>query len=121
MQRVFNRGFWDGGYYLGLPSNGASSGENQATEQKIFVGPVTNWFLKHNAAQCKVQAEPLCNGDTVIVTGATTGAERFTIQGLRANGIPAEKAEKGTNATFAAPVRLRENDKVYLVRKNKLS
>ena len=116
MKRVFNRGFWDGGYYLGLPSSGACSGENQATEQKIFSGQITNWFNKHSAAQCKVQAEPLHEGDTVIVTGATTGAERFTVTGLRANGVPAEVAEKGTDATFVSPVRLRENDKLYIVR-----
>lgn len=116
LSRVFNRGFWDGGYYMGLPSSGSCSGENQATEQKIFVGPVTNWFNKHNAAQCKVQAEPLHEGDTVIVTGATTGAERFTVSSLRVNGAPVETAEKGSIATFIPPVRLRENDKLYVVR-----
>ena len=116
LKRVFNRGFWDGGYYLGLPSDGACSGENQATEQKVFVGQITNWFNKHNAAQCKVQAEPLHEGDTVIVTGATTGAERFIVTGLRADGEPSEIAEKGSDATFVSPVRLRENDKVYIVR-----
>ena len=116
LKRVFNRGFWEGGYYLGLPSSGACSGENQATEQKIFVGQITNWFHKHHAAQCRIQAEPLRDGDTVIVTGVTTGAERFTVSGLRSNGVPAEIAEKGTDATFVSPVRLRENDKLYLVR-----
>ena len=103
---------------MGLPSSGASSGENQAAEQKIFAGQICNWFNKHNAAQCKIQAEPLRNGDTVIVTGATTGAERFTITGLRMNGEPAEIAEKGSDATFVSPVRLRENDKVYIVRES---
>ena len=116
LKRVFNRGFWDGGYYLGLPSSGAASGENQATEQKIFAGQIANWFQKHQAALCKVQAAELHEGDTVIVTGATTGAERFVISGLRANGKPAEIAEKGSEATFVSPVRLRENDKVYIIR-----
>ncbi len=116
LKRVFNRGFWDGGYYLGLPSSGAASGENQATEQKIFAGQIANWFQKHQAALCKVQAAELHEGDTVIVTGATTGAERFIINGLRANGKPAEIAEKGSEATFVSPVRLRENDKVYIIR-----
>ena len=115
LKRVFNRGFWDGGYYLGHPSSGACSGENQATEQKIFVGQITNWYNKHNAAQCRIQAEALREGDTVIVTGATTGAERFTVSGLRANGTPAEVAEKGTDATFVSPVKLREHDKLYRV------
>lgn len=116
LKRVFNRGFWDGGYYLGLPSTGAASGENQATEQKIFAGQIANWFQKHQAALCKVQAAELHEGDTVIVTGATTGSERFVINGLRANGKPAEIAEKGSEATFVSPVRLRENDKVYIIR-----
>lgn len=115
LKRVFNRGFWEGGYYLGHPSGGAASGENQASEQKIYIGQITNWFTKHHAAQCRVQAEPLREGDTILVTGATTGAERLTVQGLRANGIPAEIAEKGMDATFAVPVRLRENDKVYRI------
>ena len=53
--------------------------------------------------------------DDLLVTGATTGAERITIQGLRANGVPADIAEKGMDATFAVPVRLRENDKVYRI------
>lgn len=118
LKRVFNRGFWEGGYYMGLPSEGAASGENQAEEQKIFVGQITNWFHKPNAAQCRLLAGALQEGDTLLVTGATTGAERITVKGLRANGVETQTAEKGSDATFVSPVRLRENDKVFrIVRK----
>ena len=115
LKQVFNRGFWNGGYYLGLPSSGAASPDNQATERKLFCGLITNWYGKRNAAQCRITAEPLKDGSEVLVTGASTGAVRFRIAGLRANGISSAAAEKGTDATFVSPVRLRENDKLYLL------
>ena len=119
LKRVFNRGFWEGGYYMGLPSSGAASGENQAEEQKVYVGQITNWVHKPHAAQCRVQAQTLREGDTILVTGATTGAERIVVKGLRANGTETSSAEKGTDATFVSPVRLRENDKVYRIEQKK--
>lgn len=117
LKQVFNRGFWDGGYYLGRPSSGAASPDNQAEERKLFCGQIVNWYAKHNAAQCRITAEPLKEGSEVLVTGASTGAVRFRISGLRADGIPSETAEKGADATFVSPVKLRENDKLYVLEK----
>ena len=121
LKQVFNRGFWDGGYYLGHPSSGAASPDNQATEQKVFSGVITNWYKKNQAALCKIQAAPLHEGDTILATGPTTGAERFIISGLRCNGTPAPAAQKGDDATVPVPVRLRENDKIYIITKKGIS
>ena len=73
MQRlatVFNRGFWDG-YYLGRKLGEWSERYgSQATENKVYLGPVKNWFGRIGVAEIQLQTdETLRVGDEVMVTG----------------------------------------------------
>ena len=45
-QRVYNRGFWEG-YYMGSKfGEWTEDYGNQATEKKVYIGKVTNYFGK---------------------------------------------------------------------------
>ena len=115
---VFNRGFWDG-YYLGRRLGEWSDRYgSQATEQKVYLGPVKNYFHRIGVAEVHLQtAETLGVGDDVIVIGDTTGAYRATINELRLDRDPVPEVHQGDRFSFATAEPLRRGDKVYRIDK----
>lgn len=115
LRGVFNRGFWDG-YYLGQ-----QMGEwsyiygSQATERKIYVGKVTNYFSKIMVAEVLLEAADLDLGDKVLIIGNTTGTLELTADELRVDLKPVEKAKKGTAVSLSTPKPIRRNDKLYKI------
>ena len=121
MQRlatVFNRGFWDG-YYLGRRLGEWSDRYgSQATEQKVYLGPVKNYFQRIGVAEVHLQtAESLKVGDDIIVMGETTGVYRATIEEMRLDRDPVPEVQQGDRFSFATTEQLRRGDKVYRVDK----
>lgn len=126
LAEVFNRGFWDG-YY-----QGAKLGEwsnvygSHATRKKVYCAKVTNWFDRIGVAEFAVESAPLQVGNKCMVIGPTTGMVEFTVNDLRVELQPAQKAEKGIKCSVAIvpencgpreggkPFRLRRGDKVYI-------
>ena len=119
MQRlstVFNRGFWDG-YYLGRRLGEWSERYgSQATEQKVYLGPVKNYFGRIGVAEISLQtAETLRVGDEVMVIGETTGVYRDTVRELRTDRDPVPEVHQGDCFSFATAVPLHRGDKVYRI------
>lgn len=116
LSKVFNRGFWHGGYYCGKPlGEWAGSSHSQATETRDQIGTVSNFFNKLNIAEFKLIKHPVKPGDTLLVEGPTTGAVRFTAENLRVDGEPADSAKPGDLVTLALPAKARRQDKVFLL------
>ncbi len=115
---VFNRGFWDG-YYLGRRLGEWSDRYgSQATEQKVFLGLVRNYFGRIGVAEVQMQtAESLHVGDEVMVIGETTGVYRATIEELRTDRDPVPEVHQGDRFSFATTKMLRRGDKVYRIDK----
>ena len=117
LRRVFNRGFW-GGYYLGHEA-GREFGEwtasygSSATERKVYVGKVTNYFTNLNVAEIAVEAAPLDTGDRLLFLGATTGALEMTAGEIRVELVPVEQARQGKKCSIATPESVRRGDKLY--------
>lgn len=115
---VFNRGFWDGGYYLGKKlGEWAASDGSQATLEKFFVGKVTHYFKEIKVLEMTPNAYEINVGDKVIIVGPTTGLVEATIDELR--NETREKIKKGIKGeliTFKVKNLVRENDKVYVVK-----
>lgn len=110
---VFNRGFWDG-YYLGQKigewnTNYGSS----ATKRKIYIGKITNYFTKLNVAEIKLENGDLTKGDTILITGPTTGVVEYIADEIRVDLNITEKAVKGELCSIKTPDFLRRSDKVY--------
>ena len=76
---VFNRGFWDG-YYLGqkLGEWNTSYGSS-ATKRKVYLGKVTNYFTKLGVAEIRLENGDLTKGETILITGPTTGVVEYTV------------------------------------------
>ena len=119
MQRlatVFNRGFWDG-YYLGRRLGEWSERYgSQATENKVYLGLVKNYFGRINVAEVRLQTkETLRVGDEVMVIGETTGVYRDTIKELRTDRDPVPEVHQGDCFSFATTEPLHRGDKVYRI------
>lgn len=120
LAEVFNRGFWDGYYqgaYLGQWSDVYGS---QATLKKVYCGKVTNWFDRIGVAEIAVESAPLHVGNRAMAIGATTGVVEFTVEDMRVNLQPVQKASKGARCSVAVDSaicpdgRLRRGDKIYI-------
>ena len=113
LSTVFNRGFWDG-YYLGQKigewnTNYGSS----ATKRKIYLGKITNYFTKLKVAEIKLENGDLNKGDTIIITGPTTGVVEYNIDEIRVDLKVTENAGKGDVCSIKASDYIRRSDKVY--------
>lgn len=115
LNKVYNRGFW-GGYYLGEKTGEWSERYgSQATQKKVYVGKVVNFFNKLNVAEIKIETHGLNIGDNILVIGPTTGAYEAQLEELRVDLKPVEKAVKGENCSIPVTETLRRGDKLYLV------
>ncbi|MBD3319312.1 U32 family peptidase [Candidatus Woesearchaeota archaeon] len=116
LKTVYNRGFWHGGYYLGKKL-GEWSGQygSQATEKKTFVGLITNYYSHKKLARVIIQSGGLSLGDTILITGPTTGVCYQKIESLHDDTGPITKAEKGSDITFPASEKARRGDKLFLI------
>jgi len=110
---VFNRGFWDG-YYLGRKlgewNDRYGSG---ATKRKVYLGKVTNFFSKLNVAEIKLENGDLEKGDSLLITGPTTGVVEYIADEIRVDLKEADRASKGEFCSLKVPGLLRRSDKVY--------
>jgi U32 family peptidase len=112
---VYNRGFWDG-YYLGKKlGEWSEKYGSQATQHKVYVGKITNYFAKINVAEIKIEAETLSTGDNILIIGESTGVYEDTVSEIRFNLNPVEKVEKGVLCSIATKSLVRRNDKLYKI------
>ena len=113
---VFNRGFWDG-FYLGAPVGELTQHYgSQATEKKIYVGKCLKYFAKAQVAEFLVQAQDFSLGEKLLITGPTTGAIYVTPEEILEDGTKLTEIKKEMDITFKIAEKVRENDKLYVVR-----
>ncbi|MEG0837106.1 MAG: peptidase U32 family protein [Akkermansia sp.] len=126
LSSVFNRGFWQGGYYLGTEwDTWSGSSSNKATLHKVHIGKVVNWFSKSGIAGISLEAGGFTCGDRLLITGATTGAIELVPDAMKKEMPDGEMldvslAGKGDTIYLAVSAKVRRNDKVYLMRPRSL-
>ncbi|MCD8289099.1 MAG: U32 family peptidase [Prevotella sp.] len=118
LAKVFNRGFWDG-YYLGqtLGEWNENYGSS-ATERKVYCGKATNYFARISVAEFAIEASELQLGDSLLITGPTTGVIYFSADEIRYDLRPVDKAEKGWRVSLPVPEKVRPNDKLFILVKS---
>lgn len=115
LSKVYNRGFWEG-YYLGKELGEWSPVHGSlATEKKLYVGVVANYFSKLKIAHIRLDTQELEIGDKIQIIGPTTGVYEAFITEMVNDNIPVSRAVKGDHPTFPVTMALRKNDKVYKV------
>jgi len=115
LDKVYNRGFWSG-YYLGQKlgewSNGSGS---QASQKKVYVGKGVHFFPKPSIAEFKIEAFNIKLGDTILITGPTTGVQELELTEMMVNDEHLSIAEKGDSCTIPTNFRIRPSDKLYKI------
>jgi U32 family peptidase len=120
LNKVYNRGFWSG-YYLGQQLGEWSKGPgSKATQKKVYIGKGVHYFPKANIGEFKIEAYDLKKGDTLLITGPTTGVEEFKIEDFFVNDKKDIKATKGDSVTIPLKFRIRPSDKLYKIVANTL-
>ena len=118
LSTVFNRGFWDG-YYLGRKMGEWSERYgSQATENKVYLGKVTNYYNRPQVAEMRIEtAETLKQGEDFMVIGQTTGVYRATVEELRlgATAQPVPEVHQGDVFSVKTTEILHRGDKLYRV------
>jgi putative protease len=117
LKTVYNRGFWEGGYYLGKKIGEWSAHEgSKATKLKTFVGRVLNYYPKPRVAHIHLEAAGMSAGDQVYIMGPTTGIVMCTADEIIIEEKNVKIADKGSQITLKVSEKVRKNDKVYVVR-----
>ena len=118
LEKVYNRGFWSG-YYLGQKLGEWSDVDgSKATQRKVYIGKGMHYFPKTKIAEFKIEAYDLSIGDTILVTGPTTGVEELELTEMMVNDERLDKATKGDSCTIPLNFRIRLSDKLYKIVKN---
>jgi len=115
LEKVYNRGFWNG-YYLGQKLGEWSKGSGSyATQKKVYIGKGVHFFPKAQIGEFKLDAFDLSIGDTILITGPTTGAKELVIEEMFVNDEKRDKAKRGDSITIPLDFRIRPSDKLYKI------
>ena len=71
------------------------------------------YFSNIGVAEIAVTASEIEKNDNLLITGPTTGVMYLTIDEMRYDLKPVEKAEKGWNISIAVTDKVRPSDKVF--------
>lgn len=113
LDKIFNRGFWNG-YYLGQRlGEWSSKYGSSATRVKHYVAKGVKYFNRLGVGEFVMEAGELCVGDEVVITGPTTGALIFTVEDIRVDLKSVPKAVKGDAFSIPVPAKIRPSDRLY--------
>ncbi len=113
LEKIFNRGFWNG-YYLGQRlGEWSSKYGSSATRTKVYTAKAIRHFPKIGIGEFQMEAGSLRVGDEVVITGPTTGALILNIEELRVDLKPVEEVKKGDRFSMPVPSKVRASDRLY--------
>jgi putative protease len=120
LEKVYNRGFWSG-YYLGQKLGEWSKiPGSSATQKKLYIGKGAHFFPKTNIGEFKIEAYDISIGDTILITGPTTGAKEMKVTEMLVNDAELSTGKKGDSVTIPLDFRIRPSDKLYKIVENKV-
>ncbi|MBK8944593.1 MAG: U32 family peptidase [Ignavibacteriae bacterium] len=112
---VYNRGFWDG-YYLGRKMGEWSDAYgSKATTKKIYLAKGIKYFSKINVAEFLLEAHSLKKGDSILITGPTTGVIETSVNEIRVDDKIVDEVKQGENFSIKIDELIRPSDKLYKV------
>jgi len=115
LETVYNRGFWNG-YYLGQKL-GEWTGihGSKASKKKIYIGKAKNYFTKIQVAEFDLETQYLKEGESILITGKTTGIIETVAGEIRLNDKQVKSVKKGDNFSMKLVRTVRPSDKLYKI------
>jgi putative protease len=118
LESAFNRGFWQGGYYLGKPLEmWAKAKGSKASVEKVQLGVVRHFFSKKKIAVIDITSEGIAKGDKISIIGPTSGILEIEVPEIYQYGRPAKGRVLGKDITILLKERVRGGDKLFLLKK----
>lgn len=112
--KIFNRGFWNG-YYLGQRlGEWSSKYGSSATRVKQYAAKGVRYFSNLGVAEFYVESGEVKKGDEIVITGPTTGALILTVDEIRVDLKPVDRAVKGESFSMKVPSKIRPSDRLYI-------
>jgi len=116
LKTVYNKDF-STGFLIEYPYHQRSNFYgSKATTQKVQLGKVSNFYNKIGVAEFKVETQSFSIGDKLAFEGPTTGYVETIIEEIHTDKGKTETAEKNTLVSVKVPEKVRENDKVFLIK-----
>lgn len=117
LKTVYNRWLSKGNYYLWRELVEYSDVHgSKATTEKVQIGRVVHYYPKTRIAELLLDTGEVHIWDQLLIIWATTGVLEVTVQTLYHAWSPVDTATQGMIITVAVPDRVREHDKVSLVK-----
>jgi UPF0176 protein len=82
--------------------------------KKVLLGKVEHYYVKAQVGLFSIENNELNSGDTLIISGPTTGNQELVLDKMLVNGTKNPTAKIGDKVTFEVPFRVRLSDKLYL-------
>ena len=115
LEKVYNRGFWDG-YYLGRKMGEWSDVHgSKATTKKIYLGKGIKYFNNINVGEFAMETHSLEKGDEIMITGPTTGIVTLKVDEMRIDDHIVAQVKKGDSFSIKLDEIIRPSDKLYKI------
>lgn len=119
LKEVYNKDF-STGFLVDYPHHQRSNVYgSKATLEKVQLGKVINFYRNKSVAEFKIEAEGIKVGNKLAFVGPTTGYVEIEVKEMYTDNGKCHKAGKGIIVAVAVPQKVRENDKVYLIKTRK--
>jgi UPF0176 protein len=82
--------------------------------KKALLGKVEHYYVKAQVGLFVIENNELNLGNTILISGPTTGDQELVIEKMLVNGAENSTAKPGDKVTFEVPFRVRLSDKLYL-------
>ena len=99
---------------LGLVSN-TTEIRQKIKVKKMLIAQASHYYAKAKIALFIVENNELNIGDSILISGPTTGNQELILEKMVVNGNQISKAEIGDKVTFEVPFRVRLSDKLFKI------
>ena len=83
--------------------------------KKMILGKAEHYYVKAQVALFIIENNELKIGDTILISGPTTGNEELILEKMLVNGKENTFAKPGDKVTFETPFRIRLSDKLFKI------
>lgn len=89
--------------------------KQKSKTKKVVLGKAEHYFTKAGVGQFLIENHELKAGDTILISGPSTGQQQLIAPAIFVNGAPSEIAKPGDKVTFQLPFRIRLSDKLFKI------
>jgi UPF0176 protein len=83
--------------------------------KKVLIGKGEHYYPKAGVGQFSIENQELKAGDTILISGPSTGEQELVVQKMFVNGKENTVAVKGDRVTLNLPFRIRLSDKLFKI------